>query len=178
MKAAVAALVVAAGLPELTVPAPAESPLMAPVRRYIDGFNHGDLHAAAAAFAPDAIIIDEVPPYLWRGRQAVSQWATDVGRDAVANNIADARATLGAPQRADIRGERGYLVVSEDFEYRQDGRMMRIAGLHVFSLRRTPGGWKITASAWTSGEPRPIAEGIADRPGPIAQSPFPSVHSQ
>ena len=44
----------------------------APIKKFIDAFNKGDLAGAAAAHAagPDLMIVDEVAPFAWHGADA------------------------------------------------------------------------------------------------------------
>src|SRR5205823_6324508 len=95
----------------------AESPLMGPARQYIDAFNAGNATSASGAFADDAIIVDEVPPYLWRGPDAVRAWAADVAKGSAAYGAGKQRATLGTPTWADMQAEAGYLAVPETVAY-------------------------------------------------------------
>jgi hypothetical protein len=57
--------------------------LMAPITKFLEAFNKGDMAGAAATHAAEAdlAIIDEVPPYLWRGAQAFQTWAADLTSD-------------------------------------------------------------------------------------------------
>jgi hypothetical protein len=50
----------------------ADTEVIAPIQKFIDSFNKGDVAAAAATHAAgsDLVIIDEVPPYVWRGAKA------------------------------------------------------------------------------------------------------------
>ena len=101
-----AALVVFA----LAVPAGAQTDaeLMAPIQTFIDSFNKGDIAAAAATHAPgaDLALIDEVPPYVWRGPKAFMAWAGDLDSDAKKNGITDGAVTLGTPRHFDVIGDR------------------------------------------------------------------------
>ena len=46
--------------------------VMAPVRVFVDGFNKGDMKAAAQALSPAGLsIIDDVPPHVWAGPNAL-----------------------------------------------------------------------------------------------------------
>src|SRR5213594_56491 len=62
----------------------ADAPLMAPIQKFIDSFNTGDVAAASATHAAvaDLAIMDEVQPYLWRGPRAFQAWSTDLDGDS------------------------------------------------------------------------------------------------
>ena len=61
-----------------------DAQLMAPIQKFIDSFNKGDMAGAAATHAAsaDLAITDEVPPFLWTGAQALKAWSTDLDADA------------------------------------------------------------------------------------------------
>lgn len=142
--------------PAVTLAAPRESPLMAPIHRYIDGFNRGDMALAGSAFTPDATIVDEVGPFVWRAPTALADWARQVAGDAAKYGATAEHATLGAPTRADVSGDDGYVVVPETFFYKDHGgRAMREDGVRVCTLHKGPDGWRITAAAWAGGTPHP-----------------------
>ena len=54
----------------------ANDPLMAPIKTFMETFNKGDVAGAAATHVKTAAltIVDEVPPYLWHGADAVTAW--------------------------------------------------------------------------------------------------------
>lgn len=92
----------------VAVPANAQSPhaeLMAPIQKFIDSFNKGDMAAAAATHAAgaDLTITDEVPPYVWRGPKAFQMWSTDLDSDAKKNGITDPMVTVRAATRIERR---------------------------------------------------------------------------
>lgn len=137
--------------PVLAAPA-AQSPLMAPVRLWIEGFNANQPQLAARAFAPDAVIIDEVPPYRWQGPTALADWAAAAAKGAEAFHATNLHATLGNPTWSEINGDIGYMVVPEAVDSLVDGKANCERGLHSFSFRNIGGEWKITASAFAVSE--------------------------
>jgi hypothetical protein len=46
----------------------------APIHQFIDSFNKGDEAAAVATHTADVVIIDEVPPFMWQGRDVFKTW--------------------------------------------------------------------------------------------------------
>ena len=56
----------------------ADPQLIAPIQKFIDSFNKGDTAGASATHAAgaDLVIIDEVPPFLWRGPRAFQGWSS------------------------------------------------------------------------------------------------------
>ena len=84
--------------------ATADPQVTAVITKFIDAFNKGDMTAAAATHAPDAdlAIIDEVPPFLWRGAQAFKAWAGDLQADSKRTASARKR-SRSVPPRASSR---------------------------------------------------------------------------
>jgi hypothetical protein len=87
----------------LAVPASAQTDaeLMAPIQKFIDNFNKGDVATAATTHAAgaDLTIIDELPPYVWRGPKAFMAWAGDLDADAKKNGISEPMVTVSKPTR-------------------------------------------------------------------------------
>jgi hypothetical protein len=137
----------------------ADAELMAPIQKFVDSFNKGDAAGAAAAHAPgaDLTIIDEVPPYVWRGAKAFQSWNADLESDAKKNGITDSMVTLSAPTRTERTAEQAYVVVPAVYSFKQRGAAMREAAQMTFVLRRSASGWLIHAWTWTGPKPQPAA---------------------
>ena len=58
------------------------SQVMAPITKFMETFNKGDVAGAASTHAAggDVVIVDEVPPFVWRGPGAFQGWAGDLAR--------------------------------------------------------------------------------------------------
>jgi ketosteroid isomerase-like protein len=135
---------------------PAAGPVAA-LHQFIDSFNKGDLKAAEAAHAADAVIIDEVPPHIWRGPNAVQAWAADLGKAAKAAGDTEQKVTLGAPVRTDVNGDTAYAVVPATYTYKENGKPMREPAQFAVALRKDGGAWKLAGWAWAGTKPRPAA---------------------
>jgi SnoaL-like domain len=128
-----------------------DAQLMAPIQKFIDTFNKGDMAAASATHAAEAdlVIIDEVPPYLWRGSQAFKTWSTDLDSDAKKQGITDPMVTLSAPTRTETTGDHAYVVVPAVYTYKQRGVAMREQAQMTVTLKKGAGGWLIHGWTWT-----------------------------
>jgi ketosteroid isomerase-like protein len=123
--------------------------VMATVNQFVSSFNQGDVKAAAATCADQTSIIDEFPPYAWDGAGACLKWMADYDADAKKNGITDGVVTLGAPRHVDISGDRAYVVVPADYEYKQNGQPVKEAGSTLtVALQKSAAGWRITAWSW------------------------------
>jgi len=157
-----AALTLGAGLAASAAP-PASEPVAA-LHQFIDSFNKGDVKAAAAAHAPDVVIIDEVPPHVWRGPNAFQAWATDLDKVTKAAGQTEQKVTLGQPVRSEINGNTAYAVVPATFTYKQNGKPVAERAQMAAALRKEGGAWKITGWAWAGTVPRPAAAPAAAKP--------------
>src|SRR4051812_8863987 len=85
--------------------------IVAPITKFVDAFNKGDMAGAASTHASDAdlMILDEVPPFMWRGAQAVKAWAADLEADAKKHGITNQKVTLSAATRAETNGTDAYV---------------------------------------------------------------------
>ena len=137
----------------------ADAELMAPIQKFIDSFNKGDAAAAAATHAAgaDLTIIDEVPPYLWRGAKAFQSWNADLESDAKKNGITDSMVTLSPPTRTERSADQAYVIVPAVYSFKQRGAAMREAAQMTFVLRRAASGWLIHGWTWTGPKPQPGA---------------------
>jgi hypothetical protein len=150
-----AAVLVALGAQASAQPSNAE--LMAPIQKFMDSFNKGDVAGAAATHAAgaDLTIIDEVPPYLWRGPKAFQSWSVDLESDAKKNGITEPMVTLSAPTRTETNGDSAYVVVPAVFTFKLKGAAMREAAQMAFVLKKGASGWLIHAWTWTGPRPQP-----------------------
>ena len=135
-----------------------DAQLIAPIQKFIESFNKGDMTAAAATHAAtaDLAITDEVPPYHWQGTQAFQAWSADLGRDLQKQGLTDAMVTLGTPTRRETDGDSAYVVVPAVFTFKQRGVAMREAAQMTFALQNGGGGWLIHGWTWTGPKPRPV----------------------
>jgi hypothetical protein len=143
----------------LAVPAHAQTDaeLMAPIQKFVDSFNKGDGAGAAAAHASgaDLTIIDEVPPFLWRGPKAFQTWAADLEADAKKQGITEPLVTLSKPTRTEKQGDGAYVIVPAVFSFKLGGKPMREAAQMTFVLKKDASGWLIHGWSWTGPKPQP-----------------------
>jgi hypothetical protein len=137
--------------------AAADAQLAAPIQKFIDSFNKGDAAAAAATHAAgaDLSITDEVPPYLWRGPQALQNWSADLDSDAKKRGITDPAVTISAATREETTGDQAYVVVPAVYSFKEKGVAMRESAQFTFVLKKGASGWLIHGWTWTG--PKPTA---------------------
>jgi hypothetical protein len=132
--------------------------MMAPINKFIDAFNKGDVAGAAETHASEAdlAIIDEVPPFLWRGAEAFKAWAADLDRDAKKQGITDPKVSIAAATRVEMDGDAGYVVVPAVYTFKQAGVAMREVAQMTFTLKKGTAGWLIHGWTWTGPKPQKV----------------------
>jgi hypothetical protein len=130
--------------------------VVAPIHQFIEAFNKGDMAGAEATHAAEAdlVIIDEVPPFLWRGAQAFKAWAGDLERDAKKQGITDEKVSIGAATRVETDGDSAYVVVPSVYTFKQAGVAMRETAQMTFTLKKGAAGWLIHGWTWTGPKPQ------------------------
>ena len=150
---------VALGLCVLAAPARAQTDaeLMAPIQHFVDSTNKADAAGAAATLeaGADLTIIDEIPPYLWRGEKTLQTWIADLETDAKKHGTTAPLVTLSAPSRIDKNADSAYVIVPAVLTFKQNGTAMRAAGQMTFVLRKGTSGWLIHGWTWTGPRPQP-----------------------
>jgi ketosteroid isomerase-like protein len=132
--------------------------VVAPITKFIDAFNKGDMAGAAATHASEAdlTIIDEVPPFLWRGAQALKTWAADLEADAKKGGLTDQKVTLSPATRLESNGRDAYVVVPAVYTFKEKGVAMRESAQMTFVLKKDATGWLIHGWTWTGPKPRKV----------------------
>lgn len=125
--------------------------VMAVVNRFVDSFNKGDSKAAEALLVPDAPIIDEVPPYVWKGAGSFGAWLNDYDADAKKRGITDGHVTLGKPKHIMVSDKHAYAVIPSDYTYKEKGKTVKQTGsMFTLTLRKDPSGWIISGWSWST----------------------------
>ncbi len=136
--------------------APPRAAITATLNTYIAGLDKGDAKAVAATLASDVSIVDEVPPYLWRGPTAFQAMGAALAAYDKKAGISEAGLTLSPPSRIEVTGDRAYVVSLGVFHFKQGGAAMREPGAMTFTLAEAAGGWKITSWTWAGSKATPV----------------------
>ena len=133
--------------------------LIAPIQKFIDSFNKGDTAGAMATHAAgaDLVIIDEVPPFIWRGTKAFQAWSAALDSASKQAGITDQMVTISAPTRIESGGDSGYVIVPAVYTYKEKGVAMREAAQMTFALKKGASGWLIHGWTWTGPKPQRAA---------------------
>ncbi|MGH6986829.1 MAG: nuclear transport factor 2 family protein [Caulobacteraceae bacterium] len=124
---------------------------MAVVQKYLAAFNTGDRAAAAALCARDAVVIDDFPPYVWRGVNTCTTWWDALGAYDQTQGIGPPSEVKqsGAPWRLSVADDRAYIVLPVTYDYAQRGQPVVEAGsIWTIALEKTASGWLISGWSW------------------------------
>ena len=133
-----------------------DAQLMAPIKKFMDSFNKGDLVGAASTHAADAdlAIMDEVPPFVWRGPKAFQTWSAALDADAKKRGITEPAVSISAPTRTESDGNQAYVVVPAVYTFKDHGVAMRESAQMTFVLKKGASGWLIVGWTWTGPKPQ------------------------
>ena len=135
--------------------AAASDPLMVPIHQFMDGFNTGNEKSALAAFAPAVSIIDDIPPHVWTGPDAMTAWVKDLTAAESKAKITGGKVTIGIPTREISDGSRAYVVVPTVYHFLDHGKPMHDAATMTFALQKISGKWLIAGWSWNGSVPKP-----------------------
>jgi hypothetical protein len=106
--------------------------------------------APTSQFQTDLTIVDNTPPYLFQGPEAVQNWLKAYRGD---QPPAAAKAKISArflePKTVEIEGTRAYIAVPEEWTVTLDGRSDVTHGVVTATLNRSSQGWRIATWTWT-----------------------------
>ncbi|WP_156256537.1 hypothetical protein [Sandarakinorhabdus oryzae] len=156
MRLMMIAATLAAALATPALAADPAGPARAVIETFVAGFNDpAKLEAAKATHVASPVIIDEPPPYLWTGRDAMETWLADQHKEALAMGRTDEKVTLGRTLRAEMAGGQAYVIVAATYRYTEKGVPKAEPSRMTYVLKSGRAGWKIAAWTWTG--PRGIA---------------------
>ena len=133
----------------------ADPQMMAPINKFMETFNKGDMAGAAATHAADVVIIDEVPPFIWRGPKAFQNWASALDADAKKQGMTEPQVTIKAATRTESDGTTAYVIVPATFRYLLKGVAMTESAQMTFILKKEGAGWLIHGWTWSGTKPVP-----------------------
>lgn len=132
-----------------------DATVSAPIVQFITALNKGDMATARATHLSDAVIVDEMSPYIWSGKDSFDAWIADVVKDATAKGLTGQTVELGKPTRTLVTGDSAYVIVPSTYRFKQKGVAMVAATKMTFALRSTATGWKIASWTWTGPDAKP-----------------------
>jgi ketosteroid isomerase-like protein len=126
-----------------------DSAALATISGVVAATNADDAARVGSYFAPDAVVVDENTPFVWRGAQAGADWWRSV-QALVRNNKLRAAAGSLIEYRQDDRAGNAYAVVPLTITVQSKGKAMTERGLWALTLHRSGSDWKITTASWAT----------------------------
>lgn len=151
MRSFLAAASVAAGVLSATSAAASNtSEALAVVHKFVAAADKGDRSAYVSYCAEDAVVVDHVAPYVFRGPTACGDEWDAIVAWADQNKIVLGANRMSKPAFVDVVGDRVYAVFPVTASITRAGKKGVEAGVWTFTLRRQTQGWKIEAWAWST----------------------------
>lgn len=122
--------------------------LLHSVARFVDAVNNADVPAALGHFAPDAVIVEDLPPYRWQGPDAGSAWLFAMRENAEAAGLTSIVMRLEQAIRVEVDADDAYAVFAGHLKYRGHAVELQSRGCLIFTLRKAGAGWLIRSLIW------------------------------
>lgn len=112
-------------------------------------WNQGHM-PAASNFEPSLTVVDNTPPYLFQGPDAVADWIKAY-RDRQPKGTEDSKTSLHFlnPETVEITGARAYVAIPADWQVELHGKTDVSHGIITAVLRRAGKHWRIATWVWT-----------------------------
>jgi hypothetical protein len=147
--AVAAAIVFARPAAAQGVSAPRYDPaILAPIDRFIAAVLANSPKDIAAEFAPNATIIDDLPPDVFTGPAACEQWYSAFVAENAKQQLAIGYLGHGSPRYLHVSADHAYLVLPADFTYTLGGKYYAESADWTFGLVKAGDDWKIASWAW------------------------------
>jgi hypothetical protein len=121
--------------------------MMTPVEAVVRFMQTLDASRVGKAFLDrDVVIVENFPPYVFRGRSAVKRWSAAFAEHA--RGLEDLHATFGSAQDFRREGDRAHFTLPTTWTGKDGGRRFEENGAWTFMLVRSCRRWRIACYAW------------------------------
>jgi len=146
--AALLALVLAPGFAAATPSAP-PAPILRLANAAMDAANSNDESRFAGLYTDDAVVVDEIPPFAWRGANAGGSWWHAVASIAQKMKMTHLRAINIRISEFRQTPTDAYLVEPMTVSAIANGKPFAEAGTTTFTFHEAGGNWLISSQVWT-----------------------------
>ena len=123
--------------------------MMAPIEAVRRFMSSGDETGLAQAFVSDGVVIlENFPPFLFTGVQAVAQWKEGFSSHARRHGLTELESEFGEAQDFTLDGGSAFFTLPTRWRGLSHGRPFEESGGWAFVLARADGGWRIRSYAW------------------------------
>lgn len=132
-----------------------EDAAIKPMQVFVNSINTGDAKTAVAECTANSVVMDEFPPFIWRGNGCAG-FARDFFPMTKAHGVTDSHMQLLAASEMNIKDDSAYAVIPAHLTYKQKGAAAAEDGVFSVVLIKTAKGWKIAAFAWATAQGRVV----------------------
>ena len=119
------------------------------VERFVEAWNKNDAATVANLSIESLAIIDEFPPHLWQGPNALVEWGKDYDAESKRIAATDAIVTLSKPTVVEANGSYAYVVVPAVYSFVHNAQRSEDKGIITVALRKLGQNWRVAALTWT-----------------------------
>jgi len=141
------ALAPAAGIAN---PAPPPAPILKLANAAMHAANANDANAFAGLYTNDAVVVDEIPPFVWRGAGAGTSWWYAVAATARKMKLTHLQATNIRIGEFKQSANDAYLVTPMTVTAVAGGKPFVEPGTTTYTFHKAGGTWLISSQVWTS----------------------------
>ena len=123
------------------------------IEAMVAAVNAGDMAVALAAFGENPVIIEDIPPFQWRGPEAVREWLGAMGENARRLGVSAIGMTLLARLQVRVEGDKAYAAFAGRLDLTMAHSVASAPGQLAFTLVRRANAWRIEGLAWSGQEP-------------------------
>jgi ketosteroid isomerase-like protein len=148
LAAALAFALVPAGV--VAAPQPPPVAVLNLANAIVHAANTGDASGLAALFTADAVMVDENPPFVWRGTGAGVAWWHVVDAVIQKATLKDFRATNVRVSEFRSSGSDAYMVQVLTILAVANGKPFAESGTMTYTFHNAGGKWLISSAVWTT----------------------------
>jgi hypothetical protein len=98
---------------------------------------------------PSLVILDDLPPFHFRGPNAPSDWGNAFGAKAEEDEITEPEMKLLDATYVNVRGNHAYAVVPAIYSFKERNEPIQPDCIITAVLEKTNGNWRIASWVWT-----------------------------
>ncbi len=122
--------------------------LMVPIEKVARFIETGDVSLLSAFARKGVVIIENFPPHLFEGEDAVKRWSQKILSWHKPPSDLVLKHTFGPPQDLRVQEDLAFLSLPTHWKISQDGESFEEDGGWAFVLAREDGEWRVRAYGW------------------------------
>jgi ketosteroid isomerase-like protein len=126
------------------------APIVTLTSAMIHATNANDVHALNSLFTGDAVVVDENPPFVWRGSGAAAAWWHVVEAVTQKAKLTHFQATVDRNGEFRQSETDAYLVQALTIRGLSAGKPFSESGTLTYTFHKSGGKWLISTMVWTT----------------------------